>query len=132
MWDKLGKIGSTLSGLSEISKSNLTTFITIASTVLGGWLYIESHFASAADVTRLEQQISAQKEDSREQVYLIRKQSVEDKIFELEFKRRSSPQQFTPYDGAMLDRLRNEQNNLNGYFNRRGTSGNYQDRLKVQ
>ena len=77
----------------------------LVGTLAGAWIWVDEHYASAADVRALRKEL---KIDSVE----FRKKQIEDKIFELEFKRRQSPGQFKPLDGALLDRYNRELKDL--------------------
>lgn len=81
------------------------TIVTLVSTLVGGFLWMDDHYASAADLKRLEQNIKRDRIEDR-----IR--DVSNKIFELEFKQRSSPQTFSPLDAALLERYRNDLQDL--------------------
>lgn len=89
------------------------TILSIVATLAGGWYFMDGHYAKAGDLKDLKREF---KQDSID----TRKKQVEDKIFELEFKRSQTPSQFKALDDALLNRynrelrdLREKERNLN-------------------
>lgn len=64
MWERIGSI------------------ITVIAAFASMWIYVDSHYASAADVNKLAKEF-------RLQTYDLRKRQLKDRIFELEFKQNS-------------------------------------------
>jgi len=83
----------------------VATIITIIGSTAGAIYYMNDHYASAADLNKLEKGIKRDRIDDR-----IR--DLNNKIFELEFKQRSTPKDFKPLDAAILERYRNDLNDL--------------------
>lgn len=78
------RAGSILSPfyLERVMWERAISILTVLSAFAGAWIYIDSHYATAADVSQLAKEF-------RLQTYDLRKRQLKDKIFELEFKQNS-------------------------------------------
>lgn len=81
MWDRLGSVLSVLAAFA------------------GAWMYVDTHYASAADVERLSREFRLQTLD-------LRKRQLTDRIFELEFKQNS--RKLTDLEQAQLNAAKRE------------------------
>lgn len=79
----------------------LIMILTIVGSVGGGFIYLDTNYASAADLKKLEQNLK------RDRLF-DRAQDLQNKIFELEFKQRQTPREFTALDAAILERSKQE------------------------
>lgn len=89
-----------MDGLTELLnkyKVSLGTVFGILSLVYAAWSYADGYFAHAADVKEVVKQISEMKKDD-----------LDNKIFELQFKQESSPRTFSPLDKALLERYKRQ------------------------
>lgn len=77
------------------------SLLTLIGTIVGGWVYLEANFASAADLRAVEKGFN-------KSMLELRQKSVEDRIFELELKQSQSPRQFQTIDKALLERYKRE------------------------
>jgi len=77
------------------------TVVSLVGALLGGWVYVTSNFASAADLERLQRSVNTSMQS-------IRVKSLEDKIFELNFKQGQNPKAFSALDNALLQRYKQE------------------------
>src|SRR5437588_818219 len=84
----------------------ILTIATIVGLFLGGFAYINEHYASAADLKKLAQ-------DFKLQSYDLRKRQLDDRIFELEFKRNATGR-LSPLEQAQLDKFKREMSEIVG------------------
>lgn len=84
----------------DIKTLSLGTVISVLTVFMPVWFYLDSHFAHADDVTVV-------RKSTTEQITDLRKQMLEDKIFEIEVKDKQ-----TKVDKALLDRYKSERDSL--------------------
>jgi hypothetical protein len=77
----------------------ITTLVTLVASLAGGFVYMNEHYASAADLNKLAK-------DFRLQTYDLRKRQLKDRIFELEFKQNSK--KLTDLEKAQLNGAKQE------------------------
>lgn len=104
-----------LTNLIEMLKHNiaaLTTVVTFASVTIGGAFAVESRYAKAADVADVKQQqiqiYSNMKVQQDIAVDTLRRQSLDDKLFELRLKEHPSQ-----VDKALIERYKEQLEELN-------------------
>lgn len=73
--------------------------IAVLSAFAGAWLYIDTHYASAADMQRASKEF-------RLQILDLRKRQLNDTIFALEFKQNSA--RLSPLEKAQLEAAKRE------------------------
>lgn len=99
--------------LSEMIKNNITVVLGIlasAVAVITGLFAIDERYAHAADVAQYNQQMS---QTIKETADSLRRQTLEDKIFELDIKRsQSRDNRLSPVDQAMRDRYQRQLDDL--------------------
>lgn len=83
-----------LAGKYKISIGTLLALIPI---LWSAWSFADGYFAHTADVKEVVQEIQDMK-----------KSTLDDKIFELEFKQQNTPKLFTPLDSALLSRYKRQ------------------------
>lgn len=72
---------------------------------------VDGRYAHAADVDKANSQIEQQVQNSMQ---FLRRQMLEDKLFELDIRKAQSPkQQLSPVDQALRDRYQQQLNDLN-------------------
>lgn len=93
--------------LKDISIATIASVVTSLATIVGAAFYVDSRYAHADDVSSIKrsqeqwaQQIIIQQNRS---IDIIRKQSIEDKLFELESKTKP-----TTVDKALIQRYERE------------------------
>ena len=81
----------------KISLKTITTIVTGAITILGGIWALDSHYASAADVTQLQRSMESQ-------ITQIRADRIEDELFKLDAKKQAQNGKLDPIDSAIYER----------------------------
>lgn len=91
--EKIEHAGETVS----ISLKTITTIVTGAITILGGIWALDSHYASAADVSHLQRSMESQ-------ITQIRADRIEDELFKLDAKKQAQGGKLDPIDSAIYER----------------------------
>ena len=91
----------------DLKSLSVNAIVSVVAVVAPAWLFLDDRFAHADDVKDVRQTQKQQYEDltrqQKEGTRNLRRQMVEDKVFELDLKDRQTTQ-----DRALLDRYKRE------------------------
>jgi hypothetical protein len=102
--------------IKQISVATLASVVSSVSVILGSAFYIDARYVHAEDIPQYEQkyanQIKQVIHENRINSLTLRKQLIEDKLFEYESKRNRNS-----YDNAMINRYNREIQLINSQLN---------------
>lgn len=75
--------------------------VSLVGAFLGGWVYMESTFAS-------QEALKAVESTFKQSMSELRRKTIEDQVFTLEFKQVQNPKSFQAIDKALLERYKRE------------------------
>ena len=92
-----------------VSVKMVTSVITGAVALLGAVWAVDNHYASAADIDKvqrsLESQVTTVQRSLETQVRSLRQERADDEIFKLQMKKQAQNGKLSPEDAAMLERF---------------------------
>jgi ClpP class serine protease len=77
--------------------------------ILGAFWALDSHYATAADVQTIKQEIMETKQGFAKQVTQMRSDDLDDKIFALQLKKNQQGGKLSAIDEAMLERYQRQE-----------------------
>lgn len=94
--------------MNDLIKQNIVSLISLAATIIGGWLFIDERYAHAEELTQIKQVYEKKLDDLQKGQMKARALTIEDKLFEFETK-----QSLTQVEKAVKQRYERELETIN-------------------